>query len=143
MGYDMFINSSFLVQGRADEFTKKTPGERKQILAEILELGRYDELEARARDAMKARDGAVQQVERDVAAIDAELARRGEHEAELARLERDVAQLDLELVRARTVYQTLQERQTQAQRLREQLAAAEERIADAKRQLARLDKQAG
>src|SRR5215210_5190490 len=66
MGYDTFINSSFLLQGRADEFTKKRPAERKQILAEILELGRYDELEARAREAVKARDGAVQQVDRDV-----------------------------------------------------------------------------
>jgi exonuclease SbcC len=142
MGYDTFINSSFLLQGRADEFTKKTPGERKQILGEILELGRYDDLEARARDEMKARDSAVQLVERDVAAIDAELARRGEHEAELARLERQARGLALELTRAQTVYQTLQERQAASARARADLTVLESAIADGRKQLATLEKQA-
>ncbi|HLH21951.1 MAG TPA: SMC family ATPase [Chloroflexota bacterium] len=142
MGYDTFINSSFLLQGRADEFTKKTPGERKQILAEILELGRYDDLEARARDEAKARDGAVQQVERDIAAIDEELAKRGEHEAALARLERERAALDLELTRALTIYQTLQERQAASARARADLTVLESAIADGQKQLAAVEKQA-
>ena len=142
MGYDTFINSSFLLQGRADEFTKKTPGERKQILAEILELGRYDELEARARDEMKARDSAVQLVERDIQTIDDELAKRGEHEAELARLERQARELALEVTRAQTVYQTLQERQTASARARSDLKVLETAIADGQKQLATLEKQA-
>ena len=33
MNYDTFINASFLLQGKADEFTTKTPGRRKEILA--------------------------------------------------------------------------------------------------------------
>jgi exonuclease SbcC len=41
LSYDTFVNSSFLVQGRADAFTLKSPGERKEVLAEILDLGRY------------------------------------------------------------------------------------------------------
>jgi DNA repair protein SbcC/Rad50 len=140
MGYDTFINSSFLLQGRADEFTKRTPGERKQILAEILELGRYDELEARARDEAKIRDSAVQVAERDITAIDAELACRGEHEAELARLERDAGRLDLELVRARTIHQTLQERQASSARARADLTVLESAIVDGKKQLAAVEK---
>ena len=48
--YDTFINSAFLIQGRADEFTTKPPGERKRVLGEILGLGLYDELEQRARE---------------------------------------------------------------------------------------------
>jgi exonuclease SbcC len=141
MGYDTFINSSFLLQGRADEFTKRTPSERKQILADILELGRYDELEERAREAMKARDGAVQQVERDVAAIDAELAQRGEREAERAQLERQARELERELERAQIIYQTLQERQTTSARARADLTVLESAIVDGKKQLAALEKQ--
>ncbi len=49
MRYDTFINASLLLQGRADEFTSKTPAERKQILADILGLQEYDRLEKRAR----------------------------------------------------------------------------------------------
>jgi DNA repair protein SbcC/Rad50 len=49
--YDTFINSAFLLQGRADEFTsRKKPAERKQVLAEILGLTEYDVLQQAARD---------------------------------------------------------------------------------------------
>ena len=49
MNYDTFINSVFVLQGRADEFTTRRPGERKRILADILGLSIYDALEARVR----------------------------------------------------------------------------------------------
>jgi exonuclease SbcC len=42
--FDTFINSAFLRQGHSNEFSKKTPKERKQILANIIGLSRYDEL---------------------------------------------------------------------------------------------------
>jgi len=48
--YDTFINSAFLLQGRADEFTGRKPGERKQVLADILGLAEYEALEQRAKD---------------------------------------------------------------------------------------------
>lgn len=44
LDYNTFINSAFLLQGRSDEFTKKRPTERKEILARILDLGRYEAL---------------------------------------------------------------------------------------------------
>src|SRR5262245_5340705 len=56
MSYETFTNSSFIQQGRADSFTTNSPAERKRILAEILELGYYDELEARAKEAYRERD---------------------------------------------------------------------------------------
>ena len=56
MNYDTFINSVFVLQGRADEFTTRRPGERKRILADILGLSIYDTLEARAQSAPQ-RDG--------------------------------------------------------------------------------------
>ena len=41
MNYDTFVNSVFILQGRADEFTTRRPGERKRILSEILGLVRF------------------------------------------------------------------------------------------------------
>ena len=49
MDYDTFINSAFLLQGRADEFTSRTPTERKEVLSRVLDLGHYDLLQDRAR----------------------------------------------------------------------------------------------
>jgi DNA repair protein SbcC/Rad50 len=142
MSYDTFINSSYLLQGRADEFTVKAPGERKRILADILELGRYDDYEARARDAAKARDSAAQETERQIAAIDAELAQREAHEAERARLERTRATLELDVTRAQAVLETLRERKAHQDRARADLAAMEARVADGRQQLVRAEEQA-
>ena len=49
MDYDSFINSAFLLQGRADEFTNKTPADRKAVLAKILGLEDYDRLQELAK----------------------------------------------------------------------------------------------
>ena len=50
MDYETFINSAFLLQGRADEFTNKTPADRKAVLASILGLEAYDRFQTRARE---------------------------------------------------------------------------------------------
>jgi len=82
MNYETFLNSAYLRQGNADQFVKQTPGKRKEILADILDLSRYDKLEAKARE--RGRDSMAEStdLERDINLIDAELAREPEyHEA--------------------------------------------------------------
>ena len=54
MSYDLFVNSAYLQQGRADSFIKQLPSKRKEILAEILDLSRYDQLEDKARQRAKS-----------------------------------------------------------------------------------------
>ncbi|MBP7854416.1 SMC family ATPase [Candidatus Babeliales bacterium] len=41
--YDAFINSTFLRQGQSNEFSKKSPKERKEILAQILQLQQFEQ----------------------------------------------------------------------------------------------------
>lgn len=50
LDYDTFINSAFLVQGKADLFVSQRPAERKRILGEILNLSVYDGYAQTARD---------------------------------------------------------------------------------------------
>lgn len=54
MDHDTFVNSAYLRQGQADEFTTRLPSERKQILSEILGLTYFDRLQEACR--LKARD---------------------------------------------------------------------------------------
>ena len=73
LDYETFINSAFLVQGKADLFVSQRPAERKRILGEILNLSEYERYAQTARDM--ARDDRNR---RDVArgrieAIDREL----------------------------------------------------------------------
>jgi exonuclease SbcC len=49
MDYETFVNSAFLVQGRADIFSMATPTQRKDVLAKVLGLGIYERLEERAK----------------------------------------------------------------------------------------------
>ena len=53
LSYETFVNSSLLLQGKADSFTVKRPGERKEVLAEILGLQEYESLADRAREKMR------------------------------------------------------------------------------------------
>src|SRR3989304_3836569 len=49
MDYDAFVNSAYLRQGHADEFTRQAAGKRKEVLGNILGLSLYDSLEDQAR----------------------------------------------------------------------------------------------
>jgi exonuclease SbcC len=86
MSYDTFLNSAYLRQGRADQFVQQTPGKRKEILAEILDLSRYDRLEAMAREKKRDADIDGVDVERQLNQIEAELCREDGYKAERDRL---------------------------------------------------------
>ena len=53
LDYETFINSAFLRQGQSQEFSKKTPKERKEILVCILGLYHYETLRRVSLDKVK------------------------------------------------------------------------------------------
>jgi DNA repair protein SbcC/Rad50 len=128
MDYDTFVNSAFLLQGRADEFARKSAAERKRILAEILNLRVYDELveaaRAKAREAEAARDV----LEMEIARAEAEVAREAEYEAEIA-----ACQAELESIRGRLDETTGAHRELLARKA--ELDAREQRYRDLSRRL--------
>ncbi|HLI28012.1 MAG TPA: SMC family ATPase [Chloroflexota bacterium] len=140
MRYDTFINSAFLVQGRADEFTVKPPGERKRILAEILELQRYDEYEARARAAQREREEAIRDTQAKIAQAEAELAGRAEREAEEAGLREEARRCEGAVLEAQTTSQVLRERLSTLARAQDELRQAEQRLAEAQAELQRAER---
>ena len=121
LDYDTFINSAYLRQGRADEFMLKRSSERKQILADLLKLDRYDELAERAKDESRQFKAQIEQQERNLAAIEAQLQQQGAIAQEQADLETQLAltQQQQEVDREQLqVYQTWQQqRQTWQQQL--------------------------
>jgi exonuclease SbcC len=133
MDYDTFINSAFLLQGRADEFTVKPPAERKRILAEILGLSFYDELEQRARERLRAEERNVQALAMVLQDQERQLARREEQEQALARAQEEAARLEREAALWQEELAGLQRRVAdleatarQSEELRQHLAQAAE-----------------
>ena len=53
LDYESFINSAFLRQGHANEFSQKSPKDRKEILSTILGLQQFDQLKKRALERVK------------------------------------------------------------------------------------------
>lgn len=53
LDYETFINSAFIRQGHAAEFTEQRPAKRKEVLASILELSQYDALEESAKETSR------------------------------------------------------------------------------------------
>ena len=54
INFDSFVNSAFLRQGNANEFSKKSPKDRKEILASILGLDQYEQIRKRAMEKIRA-----------------------------------------------------------------------------------------
>lgn len=69
MDYEIFANSAYLRQGRADEFTRKEPARRKQVLADILGLSAYEDLETRAKERVRLLDGQVKGLDGRIAEL--------------------------------------------------------------------------
>src|SRR5579859_7051131 len=128
MSYDTFTNSSFIQQGRADTFTTNSPAERKRILAEILELGYYDELEGRAKERFKTCEAQLLDERRLSQEWEVEIARKSTYQAELDRLRLQLAELESHLAEADDQLAALRERVTQLEGLQTQLEETRHRL---------------
>ncbi|MEW5957902.1 MAG: SMC family ATPase [Chloroflexota bacterium] len=137
LDYDTFINSAFLLQGRADEFTTKPPGKRKEILSDILGLGLYDLYEERARQRVKEKETEAAELTARIEQIELELAREPEYQAELATAQRNAATLNQQLQLAekemevlREKHRAINEKQRQLEDLQDRLRQAQTDLAD-------------
>ena len=123
MDYDTFVNSAFLVQGRADEFTNKTPAERKAVLSKILGLEAYDRLQARARERNSWAENTAKIAESTVERLRRELGQLVEPSAELSQLEVGLVALNKDLADQQGKTTTLRD---QVMELRRQQASQAE-----------------
>ena len=87
MDYDTFINSALLLQGRADEFSMKRPGERKEVLGNILGLSLYDSLEKLAKSLGREKDIRQQEYSNNLNRIDRQLEQKPAYESGLKEAE--------------------------------------------------------
>src|SRR5207302_7460961 len=128
MSYDTFTNSSFIQQGRADNFTTNSPAERKRILAEILELGYYDELEGRAKEHFKTCEAQLLDERRLSQDWDAEIAKRPTYQSELDRLRTDLTGLEDRVGKLEEQVALARERVAQLESLQQRVTESEGRL---------------
>lgn len=73
LDYRTFVNSSFLKQGKSDEFTRQSPKDRKEILTNILGLSFYDQMLEETKQQLNASKAEEQNVMQRIGSIEEEL----------------------------------------------------------------------
>jgi len=141
MDYSTFINSVFLRQGHADEFTIKRPSERKEVLADILELSFYDQLEEQAKNLAKEQEIEKTQLESTIKDISDELAHKPVYEDELEQAQNELSRVDTIVKERESRLNHLRKEKETLENRKLQLAQLEEHIVKTERELERWDDQ--
>ena len=143
MDYDTFVHASFFLQGEADKFSRERPGKRKEVLASMLGLQKWEDYRQRAAERRRGVETDIAHLDARMEEMRAEIAhepelqlQQQELEADIARLQQMAAQQET-LLREQTQAQAvLQQQQTLVDELANQLARLEERLNDLTARLA-------
>ncbi len=141
MDYDTFINSAFLRQGHADEFTQQPPVKRKEVLANILGLSFYDEIEEQAKELAKQQETEKTLAESAIQDISDELAQKPAYEAELKQAQAELSQIENVLKERETRLNELRQKRELLENKKLQLTQLEKHVAETTKTLELWDDQ--
>ena len=93
LDFDTFVNASFFLQGKADQFTQQNATRRKEVLSNILGLEMWEDYKNKTAEKRKALEREMDELDGRIREIDAELAEEDLRKARLAELESILVQL--------------------------------------------------
>ncbi len=144
MDYETFVNASFFLQGKADQFTQQRPGDRKRLLGSILGLEVWDGYRKQAAEMRRVIEDQIGGLEARLDEINRELAEEKQRKAHLKELESRLGILsksrlaqEASLEQMAKIAATLAEQRKLVETLKRQLDAGLLRL---KEQIARRDK---
>lgn len=137
LDYETFANSALLLQGQADEFTTRTPGQRKEVLAAILGLEQWTRYEERARSELQTLRADLIRLQGRIEDLSAEVARRTSYERDLAQAEEQAGQIGAKLQEAEQAWKTSEENRSRRDGLILREAEIDQRIRETQTALAR------
>jgi exonuclease SbcC len=130
LDYDTFINASFFLQGKADQFTQQRSGDRKRILSSILGLEIWETYRKRTVERRKkieqelARlDGQLQEINEELAEEDTRTARLRELQDDLERVAQLRTVQEAQLINIRALHNTINSQRQMAAALARQVSS--------------------
>jgi exonuclease SbcC len=87
LNYETFVNASFFLQGKADQFTQQRAADRKRILSSILGLEVWEEYRLRSAAKRKLVEDEIGGLQGRLQEINAELSEEEQRKAKLAELQ--------------------------------------------------------
>ena len=93
LDYETFVNASFFLQGKADQFTQQRPGDRKRILTSILGLEIWEDYRQRAGNRRRAIESDIHGIEGRLHEITSELDEEAARKSHLQELQEELNDL--------------------------------------------------
>ena len=128
LDYETFINSAFLLQGRADEFTNRTPDKRKEVLANVMGLDTYDRLMERARERASQRQRDLQATEVRIEGLEREVGTLEECQSALDEVRQSLQQTQDRLSETRQQRESCRRQVEELHRLRDEARSLQEQL---------------
>lgn len=107
MDYNSFICSSFILQGMADEFTKRTPSERKEVLSKILALDEYELLTKKARERSQTINMELSALENEIENLESEISEKDLFERKLKEAKTEEAKVTQDITKFESIHENL------------------------------------
>lgn len=138
LDYETFINASFFLQGRADQFAQQRPGDRKRILSAILGLEAWEKYKEEAAHRRRTEELELASIEGLLREIETELNEEETRRKNLAALEQNY-KVNNEL--AETKKSLLDQQRLLADRINAEKRQVEKQSAEIRRLQVELDLQ--
>jgi len=143
LDYETFVNASFFLQGKADQFTQQKPSDRKRILGSILGLEVWETYRQRVNERRRRVESDITGLDGRTAEINAELSEEAARTERLETLQADLKHLararkaqEQLLEQARKVDATLAEQRKLVNMLGRQLESTRQRLSELEARLA-------
>jgi len=137
LDYETFINASFFLQGKADQFAQQRPGDRKRILSGILGLDIWETYRDEAARRRKNFESELAVINSRLQDIESDLQEEEERKSKLAQLLKEVEQKQV-LLEARKAI--LDQQRLIADRIANDQLQLEKQRAEVQRQQDELDR---
>jgi len=142
LDYETFVNASFFLQGKADQFTQQRPADRKRILSSVLGLEIWEEYRGRSAERRKSIEdkiivlqGHLQEIASELDQEEARKARLNELTSQLGELSKSRAVQEAVLDDLRRRAAAVQQQQALAATLAAQLQRTEAQLAELRTRL--------
>ena len=115
LDYETFINASFFLQGKADQFATQRPADRKRILSSILGLDIWEAYRERASLERRQQEGEITTLDGRLHEILVELEEETDRKTRLAELEKQLAALASDRLKQAKALENLKKLETALQ----------------------------
>jgi len=149
MDEEAFVNCAYVRQGEVNKLIHASPGDRQDMIDDLLQLGKLEEYRERAREARLGVEDVLTGVRSNVEQLDEQIAEKEDQdlhatlneleseldavEADVERFEENREQAEQTLADARTVLEEHEERKAELEDLEEDIDALRETIAETER----------